>query len=158
MKGTLQKISNRPIMVKGRQMKAFDLVIDGELYSSLSTNDCESLKDGDKVVFEFKVNGEFKNLTKIMAIDSSDMPSESVQTKITDAPVPKTDDYWKGRNLEIRFQGLGKIAVDLVLKAHEKDKDFDIKKGAEEVGVAIQTLDAELIKYLRSKEPVEAMI
>jgi hypothetical protein len=155
MKGSIEFIKTREVKnKKGDMMRAYDLTINGEKYSSLDRA-CADLAYGDSVDYEISVNGQYKNISKIKKIG---------QTKVTDALESDTEKkpdnkYWKDRNLEIRFQGLGKIAVDVVLKAHEKDKEpVDYVKMTQEIALVITELDKALGEYLRQKEPPEAMI
>ncbi len=155
MKGSIEFIKTREVKnKKGDMMKAYDLTVNGEKYSSLDRA-CADLSYGDTIEYEVSVNGQYKNITKIKKVG---------QTKVTDNLESETEKkpdskYWKDRNLEIRFQGLGKIAVDVVLRAHEKDKEpVDYVKMTQEIAVVINELDKALGEYLKQKEPPEAMV
>lgn len=155
MKGTIDFIKTREVKnKKGDSMKAYDLSINGEKYSSLDRA-CADLAYGDTVEYEISINGQYKNIAKIKKIGQSKVTDSFEQPETEKKPDSK---YWKDRNLEIRFQGLGKIAVDVVLKAHEKDKEIDYVKITQEIAVVIVELDKALGEYLRQKEPPEAMI
>ena len=155
MKGSIEFIKTREVKnKKGDMMKAYDLTVNGEKYSSLDRA-CADLSYGDTIEYEVSVNGQYKNITKIKKVG---------QTKVTDNLESETEKkpdskYWKDRNLEIRFQGLGKIAVDVVLRAHEKDKEpVDYVKMTQEIAVVINELDKALGEYLKQKESPEALV
>lgn len=155
MKGSIEFIKTREVKnKKGDMMKAYDLTVNGEKYSSLDRA-CADLSYGDTIEYEVSVNGQYKNITKIKKVG---------QTKVTDTLESETEKkpdskYWKDRNLEIRFQGLGKIAVDVVLRAHEKDKEpVDYVKMTQEIAVVINELDKALGEYLKQKESPEALV
>lgn len=157
MKGSIEFIKIRDVKKKnGDTMKAYDLTIQGEKYSSLDRA-CADLSYGDMVEYETSINGQYKNITKIKKIGQSKVTDNFESTN--DGEKKPDQKYWKDRNLEIRFQGLGKIAVDVVLKAHEKDKEpVDYFKITQEIAIVIGELDKALGEYLKQKETPEAMI
>lgn len=151
MKGTIETVKTNEVNTKKGKTTVYYLRIDGEDYSTFLVA-AKDLTYGNTVEFEYDVNGKYKNIKSIKKIG---------QTKITDSPEKEDkpdSEYWSKRNLEIRGQALMKIAVQIVLKAHEKDQTLNYELLSKETGIVAIQLDDALCAYLRAKMPPEAMI
>lgn len=92
MKGTVEIIQEKTSRKTGKPY--LQVTIDGENYTCFDTKYFDQLQEGDRVEYEFRQSGEFRNLKAIRKLEGEPMPDgyqrpDQRERRITDLALLK---------------------------------------------------------------------